>query len=69
MILLIVITNLNFISLKSTGNSKVLGETTQISSYDFWINFLSKNPRYIPGWIEIGRVDKVNKIDPNYFLK
>lgn len=50
---------------------KVLGASTQISNHVndsqlFWENFLSKNPNYIPGWIEIGREDKASEIDPNY---
>ena len=46
---------------------KVLGVETQVNSEDkFWEEFLNKNPDYIPGWIEIGRVDKVKEIDPNY---
>lgn len=49
--------------------NKVLGaETQEVNSTDtFWQDFLSKNPNYIPGWIEIGRMDKVIQIDPNYF--
>ncbi len=55
----------------------VLGVSTQEislikpSSDDvlFWIDFLSRNPNYIPGWIELGRMDKVMEIDPNYEIK
>jgi hypothetical protein len=47
---------------------EVLGVETQIDTDAiFWEEFLSKNPDYIPGWIEIGRMDKVKEIDPNYF--
>ncbi|KKS96207.1 MAG: hypothetical protein UV71_C0001G0081 [Microgenomates group bacterium GW2011_GWC1_43_13] len=47
---------------------KVLGAESQVNSNDkFWEEFLEKNPDYIPGWIEVGRIDKVNEIDPNYF--
>ena len=47
---------------------KVLGAESQVNSDNkFWEEFLVKNPDYIPGWIEIGRFDKVNEIDPNYF--
>jgi len=34
----------------------------------FWHEFLLKNPNYIPGWIELGRMDKVREIDPNYLI-
>ena len=46
---------------------KVLGVEMQVVSSDkFWEDFLNKNPNYIPGWFEIGRMDKVKEIDPNY---
>ncbi len=35
---------------------------------EFWNKFLNDNPNYIPGWLEIGRVDKVNELDPNYLI-
>jgi len=48
---------------------KVLGEETQINGdQQFWQDFLTKNPNYIPGWIETGRIDKAKEIDPNYEL-
>ncbi len=47
----------------------VLGASTEIDAEDFWKEFLTKNQNYIPGWIEIGRIDKANQIDPNYFLQ
>ncbi len=45
---------------------KVLGAETQNKEALFWQDLLSKHPGYIPGWIEIGRIDKANEIDPNY---
>ena len=49
---------------------KVLGAETQVTSdKKFWEEFLTKNPSYIPGWIEIGRMDKVKEIDPNYKIE
>lgn len=48
---------------------KVLGAEIQADSKEvFWTEFLNKNPEYIPGWIEIGRTDKVIEIDPNYLI-
>jgi hypothetical protein len=70
-ILLLTMFNLqNFLRVK-----KVLGisiNNTSDNSLDrsdreFWENFVAKNPNYIPGWIELGRIDKVTEIDPNYF--
>jgi hypothetical protein len=46
---------------------KVLGTKIQVGATEkFWQDFLAKSPDYIPGWIEIGRIDKVKEIDPNY---
>lgn len=42
---------------------KVLGAETNNS---FWEDFMQKHSTYIDGWIELGRIDKVNEIDPNY---
>ena len=48
--------------------TKVLGITSQENmDEEFWREFLEKHPSYIPGWIEIERLDKVKEIDPNYF--
>jgi hypothetical protein len=50
---------------------KVLGIKTdgaESTRFDFWNSFLANNPSYIPGWIEIGRTDKVKEIDPNYII-
>lgn len=47
---------------------KVLGVATEkkITEKEFWEDFVNKNPNYIPGWIELGREDRVREIDPNY---
>ena len=51
---------------------KVLGAETQANpetssgQSDFWNKFLTENQNYIPGWIELGRMDKVKEIDPNW---
>lgn len=48
---------------------KVLGaETKTDSDQQFWSDFLTKNPEYVPGWYEVGRIDKVREIDPNHEL-
>lgn len=70
-ILILVLTSINITSY--LGNKKVLGaETsnpgTKTSSDDtaFWQDFLTKNPDYIPGWVEIGNTAEAKKIDPNF---
>ncbi len=54
--------------------SKVLGVETDSTNLGqtnseqiFWESFLKIHPKYIPGWIELGELDKVREIDPNYF--
>ena len=53
------------------GPNKVLGAEIEesVNNEAFWNEFLANNPDYIPGWIEIGRMDKVLEIDPNYFIQ
>ncbi len=56
------------------NDQKVLGVSTNgvptdiATNTEFWTDFLSKNPNYIPGWIEIERFDKAVEIDPNFGL-
>jgi hypothetical protein len=45
-----------------TREEKVLGA----SENGFWEDFMKENPGYIPGWVELGRVDKIMEIDPNF---
>lgn len=68
LILLLVVSAININNYLSPR--KVLGAEVQETSADevYWNNFLAKNPNYIPGWIELGRWDKVRQIDPNYLL-
>lgn len=53
--------------------TKVLGAETETGDRDretlFWNEFLKTHPNYIPGWIEIGKMDKVREIDPNFKLE
>lgn len=54
-----------------TTKQKVLGTQSEIlpekrENQSFWEDFLAKNPDYLPGWLEIGRLDKVKEIDPNF---
>lgn len=47
---------------------KVLGvrEISVESDVAYWNEFLTQNPDYLPGWVELGRLDKVLEIDPNF---
>jgi hypothetical protein len=62
-LLLISINIDNYLKPKQT---KVLGTETKNEEEIFWQEFLTKNPNYVPGWIETGRIDKAHEIDPNY---
>jgi hypothetical protein len=66
-LLVLILTTANIENYQSP--KKVLAAETQVSSNDkFWQVFLTKNPNYIPGWIEIERIDKAKEIDPNYIV-
>lgn len=47
---------------------QVLGERIEVEDKDkeFWQEFLTKNPKYLPGYIELGDVKKVKQLDPNF---
>jgi uncharacterized membrane-anchored protein YitT (DUF2179 family) len=50
-----------------TYTKGVLGiQQPEPTSEKFWSEFLSKNPTYVTGWLEIGERDKAVSIDPNY---
>ncbi len=68
-VLLLSLTNINvFFSQKAVlGLSVQEVRTNDLQTADeFWKAFLSTNPDYIPGWIELGRFDKAREIDPNF---
>lgn len=72
MLIILILTSANIN--KYYQGKNVLGIETVIAleeksdSKAFWENFLKDHPNYIPGWIELGRWDRVREIDPNYDL-
>lgn len=67
-LLLLSIVNIKNYTSEKQVNEVVLGaKTDKISNDEFWNSFLNENPNYIPGWIEVNKLDKVRQIDPNYF--
>lgn len=72
LILILTIFNINkHLSTKTvlgTSTTNELQNTATLNERLFWEDFVEKNPSYIPGWIELGRMDKVREIDPNYEL-
>ena len=67
-ITILLLTSFNFSNYLAP--KKVLGTETNteeiLKEKGFWEEFLAKNPDYLPGWLEIGRLDKVNEINPNF---
>lgn len=64
-----------------TKNEAVLSSTSALGQEsEFWEEFLSENPNYIPGWIEYAKINyqlenpeqaefaisQIERIDPNY---
>ena len=68
LLVVLILTSINIDNYLKPKITKVLGTKTVNSEETFWQDFLINNPDYIPGWIETGRTDKVNEIDPNYLL-
>lgn len=72
LILFLTIFNINkHLSTKTVLGTSTTNEpqnTAALNERLFWEDFVEKNPSYIPGWIELGRMDKVREIDPNYEL-
>lgn len=57
---------LSFFNLKQTKKIRevqVLGVDTNNL---FWEEMTVKHPTYRDAWVELGRLDKVREIDPNY---
>lgn len=68
LLLILFITSLNINNYSKPKQVKVLGTETVNKEEIFWQDFLNKNPDYIPGWIETGKMDKAKEIDPNFKL-
>ena len=61
-VLTLLLSLFNLVSLKRK-EVKVLGAE---SDNTFWEEFVIKHPTYRDAWIELGRMDKVKEIDPNF---
>lgn len=59
---------INIRSFLTPLKTEVLGAETQENDRVFWQDLVSKNPQYIPGWLELERNDKMLEIDPNYII-
>lgn len=65
--IIIIVLLLSIFNLQSykKGEIKVLGATTNNS---YWEEIVAKHPTYRDAWVELGRMDMVKRIDPNYLL-
>lgn len=61
-VLILIISAFNLFNQKKK-DVQVLGIETNDT---FWQDFVIKHPTYRDGWIELGRMDKVKEIDPNF---
>lgn len=68
-LIIIILSIVNINTYLTPRKIKVLGASTENNDITFWQEFLTKNPSYIPGWIETGRTDKASEIDPNYLYE
>ncbi|MCL4382829.1 hypothetical protein M1545_03500 [Patescibacteria group bacterium] len=79
LILMLSVLNLETFS-RSLKDSNVLGVNIEADQREFWYSFLESNPSYLPGWLELVRLedengneegkiyamDKAFQIDPNW---
>ena len=69
LLFVLLLTSINIYNYLTPKELAVLGAETENKEEVFWQDFLTKNPNYIPGWIETGRLDKAKEIDPNFKLE
>lgn len=68
-VIIFILLCLSLINIKFISSYKpVLGAHSEITNdkSDFWGDFTSINPNYIPGLIENGDIDKAKEVNPNY---
>lgn len=64
--LAIIVLLLAFFNIQNINEKRqitVLGASTDNS---YWEEMVKKHPTYRDAWVELGRMDKVLEIDPNY---
>ena len=80
LIILLTLLNLQILSKNKAEEKDVLGATAESEQKTFWVNLLNNEPEYLPGWVELARLQKENgnlngyneslnkalEIDPNY---
>lgn len=62
-IFILLLSLFNLQNIKTRRENQVLGTTDNTV---FWEELSKKHPTYKDAWIELGRIDKVRQIDPNF---
>lgn len=62
-VLTLLLSLFNLASSSKKSRVEVLGAETDNT---FWQDFVVKHPTYRDAWVELGRMDKVKEIDPNF---
>ena len=65
LVVLVLLLSFFNLTIKPKTEIKVLGVATDNS---YWEEMVTKHPTYRDAWIELGKMDKVIEIDPNYLL-
>lgn len=65
-VFVLLLTFINISNITAKKEVRVLGAQSEDNS-KFWEDLLEKHPTYRDGWVELGRIDKIKQIDPNYF--
>lgn len=62
-VLILLLSLFNLQNMRPRKTIEVLGATDNTA---FWEELAEKHPTYKDAWIELGRIDKVRQIDPNF---
>ncbi len=58
LIILLTLLNLQLLSKYKAEEKDVLGATARSEQKTFWVNLLNNEPEYLPGWIELTKLEK-----------
>lgn len=64
--LAIIVLLLAFFNIRNTTEKKVVSVLGASEDNTYWEEMVKKHPTYRDAWVELGRMDKVLEIDPNY---
>lgn len=62
-VIILFLTLFNILNINNKKSVEVLGATTDNT---YWEEIVIKHPTYRDAWVELGRMDKVEEIDPNF---